>query len=417
MRPSSILIVGGPAAVSPAVEDALRALAPSVGRFAGADVFATAASVAVDGVGSLAPPARGSVFVVNPDDTSSGVSAGWLAAARGVPVLLTAPGGLPQATADALARLHPSTTYVVGGVSAVSDAVVASLPGGRRVAEADPYGTSIAVADLGAGWGVNVRHAVLASGWADAVSAAPLAGVFNAPLLLTDPRVWHPRLADWYRGRSPTGTTIVGGEGAVNAFVAATAADGGEGTTRTLGSAGAVVGLIQQRLRDIGFNPGTPNGRFDAHTRFAVWTLQKAFGLPLTGNVGDAELFRLREGQRPPVLRPDITAQYGDHVEISLARQLVQIVRRGQVEWSVHTSTGKPSTPTVQGLFHILDHRPGFNADHMYMTMHFYKAYAIHGYDPVPPYAASHGCARVSYPDAELLYAAIPNGMPVIVWR
>jgi lipoprotein-anchoring transpeptidase ErfK/SrfK len=83
----------------------------------------------------------------------------------------------------------------------------------------------------------------------------------------------------------------------------------------------------------------------------------------------------------------------------------------------VHTSTGKPSPPTITGLFRILDHRPGFNASHMYMTMHFKGGYAIHGYDPVPLYPASHGCSRVTYSDAELLYAVVPDGMPVIVWR
>jgi lipoprotein-anchoring transpeptidase ErfK/SrfK len=53
----------------------------------------------------------------------------------------------------------------------------------------------------------------------------------------------------------------------------------------------------------------------------------------------------------------------------------------------------------------------------MYKTMHFQGGYAIHGYDPVPLYPASHGCARVTYRDADLLFDVVPNGMPVIVWR
>ena len=179
---------------------------------------------------------------------------------------------------------------------------------------------------------------------------------------------------------------------------------------------GSEVGLVQQRLDEIGFNAGTPNGTFDTHTQFAVYTLQKAFGLPVTGAVGPAELAVLDARNRPAVMRPDITAATGDHVEISIARQLLQVVRNGTVQVAIHTSTGKPSTPTVLGLFRILDHRPGFNAERMYMTMHFKGGFAIHGYDPVPTYAASHGCSRVSYPDAELLYSIVPNGMPVIVW-
>jgi putative cell wall-binding protein len=407
LHPSRVFIVGGTAAVSAMVEDAVRGVVGAVTRRSGDDAPSTAAAVAT--ASGFAP--RASVLRVDAGDAAAGVVAGALAAAKGWALLLTAGGAVPASTQSALDSLSPAHVYAVGAAAAVP------AGGAERVAGDDVFSTGTEVAALGVRNGVGANHAVVASQWSDGMSAAALAGAFNVPLLLTHPTAWHGALDGWYRFWRPAGTTIVGGEAAVDAIVEAVIAEGGGSPARRYGSSGPVVSEIQRRLVDIGFHPGNVEGRYDTQTRFALYALQKAFGLPVTGDVGGSELDVLARRERPPVLRPDITASHGDHVEISIARQLVQVVRNGAVLVSVHTSTGKPSTPTIIGLFRILDHRPGFNADGMYKTMHFSGGYAIHGYDPVPLYPASHGCARVTYSDADLLFDIVPNGMPVIVWR
>jgi putative cell wall-binding protein len=407
LHPSTVYLVGGPAAVSSAVEDAVRGLVGDVTRLSGDDAPSTAAAVASASAFAPGTPA----LLVDAGDAAAGVVAGALAAAKGWPLLLTSGGAVPAPTQMALDRLAPAHVYAVGAAAATPPG------GGERVAGDDVFSTGTEVAALGVRNGVGANHAVVASHWSDGVSAAALAGAFNVPLLLTHPTAWHGALEGWYRFWRPVGTTIVGGERAVDTILEAVIAEGGGSPARAYGSAGPVVGAIQRRLVDIGFHPGNVDGRFDTQTRFALYALQKAFGLPVTGDVGGGELDVLARRQRPPVLRPDVTASHGDHVEISLARQLVQVVRDGAVLVSVHTSTGKPSTPTITGLFRILDHRLGFNADGMYKTMHFWGGYAIHGYDPVPLFPASHGCARLTYGDADLLFDIVPNGMPVIVWR
>jgi len=60
-----------------------------------------------------------------PDGLSGSAAAGEL----GGPLLLTAPGGLPVSVATELARLKPRRVVVLGGTSAVSDAVVLQLRG------------------------------------------------------------------------------------------------------------------------------------------------------------------------------------------------------------------------------------------------------------------------------------------------
>lgn len=63
-----------------------------------------------------------------------------------------------------------------------------------------------------------VDTVVIASGaaFADALSAAPLAGIYGAPLLLTDPNAVPPSIATELRRLDPVEIIIVGGTGAVS---------------------------------------------------------------------------------------------------------------------------------------------------------------------------------------------------------
>ena len=118
------------------------------------------------------------------------LSAAPAAAHFGSPVLLTAPDSLPGPVAGELARLAPQQIVVVGGLSAVSDpvlaAVRAAVPGAtvRRVAGPDRYETSRLVATDA--FGTSAATAYLATGadYPDALAAAPAAAHFGGPILL-----------------------------------------------------------------------------------------------------------------------------------------------------------------------------------------------------------------------------------------
>lgn len=55
----------------------------------------------------------------------------------------------------------------------------------------------------------------------------------------------------------------------------------------TVGSRGASVRLLQQRLKQAGFDPGGTDGVFGARTKAAVREFQRARGLDVDGKVGD----------------------------------------------------------------------------------------------------------------------------------
>lgn len=125
------------------------------------------------------------------------LSAGPVAVAETLPLLLTAPDALPAATREALRYDGGSDTglqqvVVVGGPSAVSPRVVAQVEalGIRvlRVAGATRSETAVEVfefAEREFGW--RLEHVVLTrgDGFADAVAGATAAGLRKAPVLLT----------------------------------------------------------------------------------------------------------------------------------------------------------------------------------------------------------------------------------------
>ena len=79
------------------------------------------------------------------------------------------------------------------------------------------------------------------------------------------------------------------------------------------------------------------------------------------------------------------TPRHGHHVEADLSKQVLALIDNGdRVERIYHISSGKPSTPTVLGSFHVYRKSPGTNSHGMVHSSYFIGGYAIHGYFDVP---------------------------------
>ena len=213
LAPSRIVITGGPAAVSVAVEQALRGYAAQVVRRAGADRYATAAAVSATTFAPGVPIAFVATGASYPDALSGGAAAGML----GGPMLLTRPTGLPAETAAELGRLRPAQIVVLGGSGAISAAVEQELRAYgpvTRIAGADRYETAAAVAGRYYG---SASRAWLATGgsYPDALSAAPVAASGSAPLLLTRPTSLPAVTTAQLQRLRPQQVLVAGGSGAV----------------------------------------------------------------------------------------------------------------------------------------------------------------------------------------------------------
>jgi putative cell wall-binding protein len=218
LKPGRIYVLGSSKAVSDGVLKQLAGFTSgSVTRLGGADRYGTAAVVSRAFFGSGASVAFVATGLTYPDALSGGAPAGKSHA----PLLLTDPSRLPGATADELARLHPSRIYVLGSPTAVSDTVASQLKsasGGAeivRLAGSDRYATSAAISRQ---FFSAPPNAFLATGrtFPDALAATPVAGLSGSPLLLVDPTSVPPPVASELRRVWPPRTTILGSAKAVS---------------------------------------------------------------------------------------------------------------------------------------------------------------------------------------------------------
>lgn len=126
LDPRRVLVLGGTAAVSPAVERAAARHADTVERVHGADRAGTAVRIA-----ELVGP-RDTAFVVNGYRPADALVAATVAAREGAHLLLANPGSVPRSTTDALADTRRIT--VVGGFAAIDEEGEATL---RRIVGGD----------------------------------------------------------------------------------------------------------------------------------------------------------------------------------------------------------------------------------------------------------------------------------------
>ena len=198
-----------------------------------------------------------------------------------------------------------------------------------------------------------------------------------------------------------------------------------EGSTLHLNDTGAYVRSVQQRLSDLGYWLGTPDGQYGGLTEQAVLALQKAAGLGRDGVFGPATRRALEAGTRPH------SRIGGTGVEVDKARQLLLVVRGGQVTMILNTSTGSGQPYTSEGQTHIATTPTGWftvfrsvNGEDvgplgaLWRPRYFNGGIAVHGYTSVPAYPASHGCARVSMAAIDMIWASdiMPIGSRVVVY-
>jgi hypothetical protein len=227
----------------------------------------------------------------------------------------------------------------------------------------------------------------------------------------------------------------------------------------SLGSAGDDVRRVQERLAELGFQPGPADGQFGAGTQQAVWAFKKLIG-------GLAwEDFAARDDQT--VVTDEVWQQManptvrflprrrgaGTHVEVYLPQQVLAVFRDDVAIFISHISSGeldadgKPATFCETATYDTDEYgspypepvtkqvcaeskSPGgvfrFNRSYdgqrisplggMKNPWYFNYGIAIHGAKNVPTRPASHGCIRISNSLADVFPELVERGDRVYVW-
>ena len=244
---------------------------------------------------------------------------------------------------------------------------------------------------------------------------------------------------------APTSTLPQVGTVATTAPIVKTALSG----TLAAGSMGDEVRRVQERLAELGFDPGLPDGDFGLRTEQAVWAFEKlVMEVPhaeATGRVTNEMWSRMQD---PIVIQPRRTNSTPNHTEIYLPEQVLAVFHDNVAVLVTHISSGSGEewceevtiapgeygnergteplkrgecgrSVTPGGVFKFDRKREGRRESAlggMYDPVYFNYGIAVHGAGDVPLKPASHGCIRIPMPISEYFQEIVALGDQVFVW-
>ena len=176
---------------------------------------------------------------------------------------------------------------------------------------------------------------------------------------------------------------------------------------------------VQRCLAALGYLPphGAVSGVDDYRTQQALMAFQAWNGLSRDGVDGRKTRAKLEVATRP---RPRRESASGHYAEVFRSLGVLLCVNNGKLVRVVHCSTGRPSLPTPAGHFSIFLKATAWWStkylDWMPFASFFSGGDAIHGFPDVPAYPASHGCVRISMPEAPWVYTFLYYGASVFVF-
>ncbi|GAM16220.1 cell wall-binding repeat-containing protein [Mesobacillus selenatarsenatis] len=225
IQPERAIILGGPASVSPDVEEQLEDLGIEVDRIGGNDRYAVSASIAERVADQWG---EGTAIIASGEAFPDALSASTIAGPSGMPILLVKKDGVP-APIETFIKNNPNIEnfIIIGGPAAVNESVATKLKRIRsgaeveRIGGSDRYEVSVNVAKYGINnLGMDASTLTFARGdlFPDALSGAPLANMFYAPVILTPANKMHSKVSAFLTAKSSEidNIYILGGTGAIS---------------------------------------------------------------------------------------------------------------------------------------------------------------------------------------------------------
>jgi hypothetical protein len=201
------------------------------------------------------------------------------------------------------------------------------------------------------------------------------------------------------------------------------------------GSTGPEVRALQRRLRVLHYDVGPPSSTYGWDMVHAVTAFEKVQGITRDGVAGTQTWRRLGNPKVPHLKHPYPSSPVA--VEVNLTKQILMIAKHGVIWRILDTSTAGGYTytdsagfaataVTPTGHFTIqykIDHLVTDKLGSLWRPSYFnYSGDAIHGEGDtnsgsnVPPYAASHGCVRITDLAVDRYYDLLAIGTPVWIY-
>jgi hypothetical protein len=201
------------------------------------------------------------------------------------------------------------------------------------------------------------------------------------------------------------------------------------GRTLRQGISGDDVKLLQERLKQLAFDPGDADGQFGSLTTSAVWAFEKlVLNRKATGKISPDDWNVLFGNVQ---IAPRRTNSTLTHLEVYLPQQVAVLFKNNVPELVTHISTGDGKewcsdkaarcglSITPGGVYHFYRRQSDWwegSLGRMFNPVYFNYGIAVHGMTSVPNYPASHGCVRIPMHIAQYFPDLVRKGDMVYVW-
>jgi putative cell wall-binding protein/uncharacterized protein YkwD len=185
LKPESIIVTGGTAAISDAVYNQLKSYTESIARHSGSNRYATAAVISRNAFATRTE----TVYIATGETYPDALVAGPAAITDQAPLLLVKRNSLPSHTRNELNRLKPETIIIVGGTGNVSSGIQTQLASYAtkvtRQAGSDRWSTGQTVSTMAFSPGSSdIVYVAYGNGWPDSVAGTAAAAQVPGPILL-----------------------------------------------------------------------------------------------------------------------------------------------------------------------------------------------------------------------------------------
>lgn len=199
------------------------------------------------------------------------------------------------------------------------------------------------------------------------------------------------------------------------------------------GAKGPYVKQLQQRLKELDYDPGRADGKYGVSTQMAVWAFEAVNRLKQSSTVGKTVWAALDTPKTP---QPVAKRREADRVDVDLRRQFLVVYKDGKVNLITHISSGSGAyycakdrgatvarcryATTSTGDFSTGRRATGWEVSplgQLYNPVYFNGGIAFHGALDVPDHPASHGCVRLPMHVAEYFQGRVGTNVPVHVRR
>lgn len=205
----NVYVVGGESSINDAALKDMKDKKQII-RLSGKDRYETSAKIAKE-VSKL-NGGKKEAIIVSGENFPDALAISPYAANNKTPILLVQKNNIPQSIKDTLKELGTESVYIVGGEASISSKLEKHLPKvTKRIAGKNRYETSVEIAKFAFG---ESKAAFVTTGmdFADALSAGPVAGMKNSPIILSSKDELSDEAKQYLDSSKVDSLTIVGGE-------------------------------------------------------------------------------------------------------------------------------------------------------------------------------------------------------------